>query len=81
METFQDLIPPTYKGLIIENTGCLSQCGNGPNVSAEKNAFVIPANAIVLLYEENPQAEDVKNDKSTLVADKNFYVTEFNITN
>jgi|EP00970_Alexandrium_tamarense_P004229 cytochrome c-type biogenesis protein CcmH/NrfG len=37
METFQDLIPPTYKGLIIENAGCLSQCGNGPNVSAEKN--------------------------------------------
>lgn len=35
-------------------------------VSAEKNAFIIPANAIVLLYAENPQVEDVKNACSLL---------------
>ena len=34
VQTFSDIIPPSASSNVaIESTGCLSQCGNGPNVS------------------------------------------------
>ncbi len=37
LNTFRDLIPSDNNQLNIESTGCLSQCGKGPNVCVVKN--------------------------------------------
>eukprot|EP00986_Skeletonema_menzelii_P009788 scaffold4559_cov145-Skeletonema_menzelii.AAC.2 len=37
LNTFRDLVPSDNNQLIIESTGCLSQCGKGPNVCVVKN--------------------------------------------
>jgi len=37
LNTFRDLIPSDNIQLNIESTGCLSQCGKGPNVCVVKN--------------------------------------------
>jgi len=34
VQTFSDLLPPSASStVIVESTGCLGQCGNGPNIS------------------------------------------------
>ena len=37
VDIFHDLIPNEASGVTIESSGCLSQCGNGPNVLVEAN--------------------------------------------
>ena len=38
VRTLYDLLPPsTAKDVKIESSGCLSQCGKGPNMSVQKN--------------------------------------------
>ena len=37
LNTFRDLVPPDNDQMEIESSGCLSQCGKGPNVCIVKN--------------------------------------------